>query len=304
MPSLWIASAAVLALGEAVAALCGLSIHVSAPAAKLLGVAACCAMLTALQGRIDAKVVRMVADILIVSSLFAVVSMSGGLWSYIVASVSHGYCDDWFMALDRSIGFDWIGWYRLEQLSATTLALSRSLYTMFWVVPFVVIVSLVVSDRQRRLATFLKAHMIGLALTVSIFALLPLRSPAVELLGMNPNYMPFAGTTHVIIIDSLRDGSMTLIDLGKLSGIIGFPSYHAAGSILFVWACWPVRLVRWPMLAINLGVIAVTPVEGAHYLVDVIGGVIVAAVAIMVAGRWRLPAFASRRPTYAMALET
>ena len=70
-----------------------------------------------------------------------------------------------------------------------------------------------------------------------------------------------------------------------MEGLIAFPSYHTANAILFVWALWPLRLLRPVMLALNALLIASTPLAGAHYLVDLIGGALVAAGAIFLTSR-------------------
>jgi membrane-associated phospholipid phosphatase len=66
----------------------------------------------------------------------------------------------------------------------------------------------------------------------------------------------------------------------KPSGIIAFPSFHCASAVLNAWAVWKVRAARWPFLAVNLLMIAATPLIGGHYVADLIGGTAVAGVTI------------------------
>jgi membrane-associated phospholipid phosphatase len=65
-----------------------------------------------------------------------------------------------------------------------------------------------------------------------------------------------------------------------MEGLISFPSFHTANAILFIWALWPLRLLRPVILVVNVLLIASTPLAGAHYLVDLIGGAVVAVGAI------------------------
>ena len=44
---------------------------------------------------------------------------------------------------------------------------------------------------------------------------------------------------------------------------------------------WPVRQVRWFLLPLNAAMLLATPVEGTHYLSDMICGLIVAVVAFV-----------------------
>lgn len=70
-----------------------------------------------------------------------------------------------------------------------------------------------------------------------------------------------------------------------MEGLISFPSFHTANGILFVWALWPFRLLGLPMLVLNFLLIACTPLAGARYVVDLIGGAAVAFAAIFATSR-------------------
>lgn len=64
------------------------------------------------------------------------------------------------------------------------------------------------------------------------------------------------------------------------AGILTFPSAHAAVAALCAWALWPIRILRYPALALNLAM-GFSAIPGAnHYVVDVIAGVVVALAAI------------------------
>lgn len=92
--------------------------------------------------------------------------------------------------------------------------------------------------------------------------------------------MPISRFDEIAVIEALRNGSMTTIDVAMLKGIINFPSFHASAAILFIWGAWPFRPLRWPFVAVNILMLAATPIEGTHYLADVLGGVVVAFAAI------------------------
>jgi membrane-associated phospholipid phosphatase len=69
---------------------------------------------------------------------------------------------------------------------------------------------------------------------------------------------------------------MKVIRLDNLEGLIAFPSFHTAAAVLYAWAVWPIRSIRWPLAALNLAIISTTPVCGAHYAIDVVAGAAVA----------------------------
>jgi hypothetical protein len=76
-----------------------------------------------------------------------------------------------------------------------------------------------------------------------------------------------------------------LISPRNARGLIGFPSYHAAMALLVAWYLRDVKILRWPVLALNLAVLLATPVQGGHHLVDVLASFPVAALSILVASR-------------------
>jgi len=48
---------------------------------------------------------------------------------------------------------------------------------------------------------------------------------------------------------------------------------------------WPMRWLRWPAIILNCAMIATTPLGGAHYVTDLLGGAIVATLAVVVTRR-------------------
>ena len=90
-------------------------------------------------------------------------------------------------------------------------------------------------------------------------------------------------TAQLRDIVALRDGSLRHLELFRLAGIISFPSFHTAAAVLYVWAVWPVRGFLWVMIGINTWMVAATPVIGAHYIIDLVGGAVVAAGAVLLA---------------------
>lgn len=88
--------------------------------------------------------------------------------------------------------------------------------------------------------------------------------------------------TFTPVLEQLRH-SGRIIDRSMFTGLVSFPSFHAVIAFQFAWATWAVRWLRWPMIVLNAIVLFATPVIGAHYFVDVFGGVAVGAGSIVVA---------------------
>jgi len=83
----------------------------------------------------------------------------------------------------------------------------------------------------------------------------------------------------------VRDGSIINISRLAPTGLVTFPSFHAASAVLLAWALWHIPYLRYPGLALNAMMLAATPLYGSHFLTDVLAGAITAAVAIATAHR-------------------
>jgi membrane-associated phospholipid phosphatase len=84
-----------------------------------------------------------------------------------------------------------------------------------------------------------------------------------------------SGYIHLPQIEAVRAG-VHYNPYSAPVGLVTFPSFHAAGGVMLAWLFWQIPYLRWPMLALNLAMIAATPLMGAHYFADIIGGIIIA----------------------------
>lgn len=99
------------------------------------------------------------------------------------------------------------------------------------------------------------------------------------------------GATPVAQLDALRDGSMRILDLGEVGGIITFPSMHWALAIILLRTTFPVRWLFIAAVPVSLGFMGTALVQGAHYLADVFAGGLVGLLSVWVADRvLRIPA--------------
>jgi hypothetical protein len=146
---------------------------------------------------------------------------------------------------------------------------------------------LTMTSRFIRLQQFMLALNIALAVTIIISVFVPAigtyyglnLSPTERFSLINSAYY----SAQLRDIVALRDGSLRHLELFKLAGIISFPSFHAASAVLYVWALWPVRGFRWVTIGINTLMVAATPVIGAHYIIDIVGGAVVTAGSVLLA---------------------
>lgn len=242
---------------------------------SLLGVLA-----AAVRSRVAGARFGRLVDLVECWGLMALISTMGALASYAIVRLTNGEADAWLAAVDRTLGFDWVSAYRFYADRPLLARFAEVAYLSIFFSPTVVITALALSGDAERARGLAAAFGIALLITLAIFCFCPARSALAYHLGSEVDYMPATGIGHLAAMDQLRAGAMTVIDIRSLAGMITFPSFHAVSAVLFIWAAWPVAWLRWPCLAINLAMLIVTPVQGTHYLIDVIGGVTVALVAI------------------------
>ncbi|EKU76475.1 PAP2 superfamily protein [Sphingobium sp. YR657] len=130
---------------------------------------------------------------------------------------------------------------------------------------------------------FMTAWGMCLLLTIVMFPFFPAVA-AFHHYNVDPAQMPGAtawASWHLeALMEELRSGAKATLDSDALTGIITMPSFHAASAILLIFAFWPFPWLRWPFLLLNMVMFASAVPVGGHYLVDTLGGLMLALIAI------------------------
>lgn len=92
-----------------------------------------------------------------------------------------------------------------------------------------------------------------------------------------------AGLYHLPAFEAYRSGLATRLDVFGLSGVVTFPSFHAAFACATAHALMPLRRARGAVLCWTGLVLVSTVVIGGHYFVDLLAGAAVAAGAVLAA---------------------
>lgn len=192
-----------------------------------------------------------------------------------LTAVGSPLADNWLSAIDRALGFHWTAyaWAIAPVIDPLVVA-----YKSFAWQPLLVIGCLAYSERFDRLWRFVFASALTLLVTTLIYPFAPAVG-AFAHYGLSGYPMKGDGPLEFGRIILLIRGGHNVISPDLFTGFVSFPSYHAIAAVLFSWAAWPTRL-RYPMLALNALVVIAAPVVGGHYFIDILGGFVVAAVAI------------------------
>jgi hypothetical protein len=195
--------------------------------------------------------------------------------SYALAARGGALWDTRLAAWDVAIGFDWAAIRStVDRSDALVWLLGLAYYCL---IPQMIVAILALScsalfDVLR--VTVCAAIVSGFA-TVLISALAPADGNLFDPQRYHHLWAPVA-LLQAELIDGLRNGSVRVLDLSAMQGIITFPSYHAALAAIFIWAFRAVPgLAGFGAVWAGLTILA-TPLGGGHYAVDVLAGLLLA----------------------------
>jgi hypothetical protein len=212
------------------------------------------------------------------------ITIVAGPLSYLACAVGMPLQDTALLAADRAIGLDSL---TILNFSNSHPAIQHLIEIGYGFIKFPLVgIPIILALKQRflHLQRFVAAFAMALIITLAISIFVPAIGTYYGL-GVTPADFPelnasfYAGQLHDIL--ALRDGSLRELNLWELSGIVSFPSFHAASAVLFIWALWPLRGFRAVAIVMDAWMLIATPTVGAHYMVDVFAGVAVAAISIL-----------------------
>lgn len=199
-----------------------------------------------------------------------------------LAAISAPFADQTLSAADTALAFDWQSYVALAVPWQDPL---RFAYRSFLWQEVVVIVALFVSGRSDRCWRFVSAVAIALAITLMIFPFVPAQGPFVYYGMSRAEFEPIVGPIpwdYLASLSRLKAGYRTF-EWSVMQGYVSFPSFHTVAALLFTWALWPLRWLRIPVALLNVALILGALLIGSHYLIDIIGGALVAFLAVRLA---------------------
>lgn len=237
---------------------------------------------------------RAVADATEYFTLFTAMALTGALCSYPVAALSEGFADATLQQFDLAMRFDWLAWYRLVAEHRSLQLLGMAAYQSIFLTPALLLGWFACTGQRREAHRFLAAFWIAAMITLTLFSQMPAVGPLSYLWKGPIPYMPLSELWQPDLIPALRLGEVHVVDLGQLRGLVSAPSFHAASATLYIATAWRCGPLRWLLIAITSAMVLSTPVEGTHYLIDMILGAGVAIVGLrcasaLIARRRALP---------------
>jgi len=206
--------------------------------------------------------------------------------TYLATGIGFPLRDKVLLSWDRALGFDFRNYLAFVNNHPHVLrVLGPSYSSIGWQLLAMVIV-LPLAGRYQRTGQAICAFMLALTMTTIVSTIVPAIG-IYDTLGLTasdfPSFKPEGYYDTLRDAPLIRAGSLRALNLWQLGGVLTFPSFHAASAALYMWAFWPLVRLRWPAIVLNIAMIATTPLGGGHYLVDILAGILVMALAIVAA---------------------
>ena len=226
---------------------------------------------------------RVARDMAEYVGLFAAISLIGAVASYPDAAQSLGFDDPALARIDGALHFDWVAWYAVVAAHPLLQWAGAIVYQSIFLSPAILLGHYALSGRKAAARRFLLAFWIGAMLTLTLFPHLVALGPLAYLWRGPVPYMPTSALYQLQLIPPLRSHALDIVDVGALRGLVCAPSFHTTCAVIYAAFAWRERALRWPLAVLNGTMLLATPVEGTHYLADMILGAIVASAAVAAA---------------------
>ena len=239
---------------------------------------------------LNVRPVEKFAEMCVSLSQVLLFSAVGIILSYFAARTAVPLWDETFVRWDQALGFDWMAAMRLVDSSKVAVAVLFIAYASLIPQIVLVVCALGFLHKLEELRTVMLAAMICGSVCILISAFMPAVAYPIHY-GITPNTFenvtPWAGFIKLGDFMSLRDGTIARFDFASMQGLITFPSYHAGLSAVTFWGFYQARVnwLRMPAMTLAFLTIVSTPIDGGHYLVDVLAGVAVAIGSLFAASR-------------------
>ena len=220
---------------------------------------------------------RLSALAMTAAQLVAYTAIAGTL-SYVATRAGQPMIDGALVSADRAMGLDWLRYYDWCVARHSVYAVFSIAYNSL--IPQLMVVLVVAfavrpAARGRELFWLFVLTSLGCVL---IGGVLPAAGAFVTF-KVSPN------EPYVRQFLALRNGSLRVIDLRLLQGVVQFPSFHLALAAILTYAARGIRVLFPLLLALNALVIVATPPIGGHHFADLWGGAVLTMAAIA-AVRW------------------
>jgi membrane-associated phospholipid phosphatase len=217
-------------------------------------------------------------------------SLALATFSYLGLLWNAPLMDAKFAALDQRLGFDWlayIGWVEHHPAVARIFSLS---YAATEPLVLVLLAALCFTRKFAQFHRFALGYLLGGLITVAVAGAVPALAEYIYR-GIGPAAYPHLQIAPAIAYRddffAMRSHALTVLP-EDFQGVVAFPSFHSVLAVLSLCAARQVSslALRFAAIALSLLMLLSTPVDGGHYLVDTLAGIVVGLAVAWLARRW------------------
>jgi hypothetical protein len=207
----------------------------------------------------------------------------GVVLAYLLAANAAPLWDERLAAADARLGIDWPTIFAAaDRVPHLVLLAAGVAYHSLALQMVACILVLAGTARLDRLRATIAAAILSGTITIAVSGFMPAMGNLFDPAQYQALWPSVAWLDRELLL-GLRAGTERSVDLSHMTGIVSFPSYHAALPVILAWGVFPVRRLRVPAAAWAGLTIVATPLFGGHYVVDVLAGLLLAAAALRVA---------------------
>jgi membrane-associated phospholipid phosphatase len=198
---------------------------------------------------------------------------------FIAARQKAPLCDDLLARLDAACGIEVPDVLRIMEDHPTVGRLLEVAYGTLTLLMTLAVMVPPLCGRMDRAKEFALGVMVSALICMPLFAVVQAVGP-----WAHYGYAPTPGQErYMTAFFKLKSEAPFALDLSYGEGLITFPSFHAILAILAALALRSTAYLRWPVAVLAALIVVSTVTTGWHYPMDVLAGIVVAAVAVGVA---------------------
>ncbi len=202
--------------------------------------------------------------------------------SYLIATANFPLIDHQLAAIDAAMGFDWISMFRWTREHPLSNLILRLCYPSNVPQVFVFLILFGAIGRMDRVRELVWLYVLTLLVIVPMSLIMP-AAGAWDYYGVSH----LTNAYYLADLHALRDGTLSNITVPYVTGIIQFPSFHAALGLIMIFVARGIWFLFLPSLMLNLIVIVSAITEGGHHLIDIMAGLAVVPPAVVILQMFR-----------------
>lgn len=192
-------------------------------------------------------------------------AMAFTVFAYLCMASSGALVDRQLLAIDKTIGFDWLAGWNLMIAHPLAVRAADILYeSLTWQALYLCLL-LGLMTRVRGMREIFWIIFISALLTDLGAIFFPAYGPF-ETFGLSSQGEYLPDMKH------LKSGSDLTFALSHMTGVISFPSFHTVLALAYAYGFRKTGIIGHAIAVINILMLLTVPYIGGHYLIDMIAG--------------------------------